>query len=81
MLYIYIHHEFEEDETGDNDMYGCSFDEPESEDVLIINDKLLEENQPEENQTEEIQSEKDTEENQNINVVVSLWIGLRKNSS
>ena len=56
VLYIFIHHEFEEDATEDNDMDGCSFDEPESEDVLIINDKLLEKNQPEENQTEEIQS-------------------------
>lgn len=65
MLYIYTHHEFEEDATEDDDMDGCSFDEPEIEDALITNDKLLEENQPEENQTEEIQSEKDTEDNQN----------------
>ena len=65
VLYIYTHHEFEEDATEDNDMDGCSFDEPEFFDALIINDKLLEENQPEENQTEEIQSEKDTKDNQN----------------
>ena len=65
VLYIYIHYEFEEDATEDNDIDGCSFDESEFFDALIINDKLLEENQPEENQTEEIQSEKDTEDNQN----------------
>jgi len=63
MLYIYTYHEFEEDATEDNDMDGCSFSldkEPEIEDALIINDKLLEESQPEENQPE-----KDTESNEN----------------